>query len=133
MMESHRAIIDLIGSEPVRVWAYRCRLAASEVNSNLTNGNTDLAFRYRAKLHDARSAFVRNCRPEVGIAADDSVTRPEHWLNDFGNDTESHEAWRDADPSEAAVKAARVAWSELHSHRQLARHAPRPSPSELMP
>lgn len=66
--EIQRAHIDVVGSAPVRGWAYRSRLCIEEAYGFLSMNDLTAARRARQKLHDARKMYVESARDEVGVA-----------------------------------------------------------------
>lgn len=109
-MEYVRARIDIVGSYQARVWAYRCRLALDAMAKAIREGNPDVALFFREKLHEARSAFVRNVRFELEVAsivgasfspaADDALKAEDRRLPQNRLTTDDHVSWLNA-PADA--------------------------------
>ncbi|MCO5223219.1 MAG: hypothetical protein M9947_16845 [Thermomicrobiales bacterium] len=109
-MEEARSNIDLIGTLSARVWAYRCRLAISGMNRSLQS-SLGTRTHYRAKLHDARSAFITQARSELRLTED--LAPPPI---DPNEDTATgHERWLELDATPNAAEAVRVAYAELEA------------------
>lgn len=102
-MEYVRARVDIVGSYQARVWAYRCRLALDAIAKAIREGDPVVALFFREKLHEARSALVRNIRHELGVAsiigttdspaADDQLTDEDLSIRKTRLTTDDHVRW----------------------------------------
>ena len=111
-LEEARAPIDLVGTVSTRVWAYRCRLAISGMDRILLKcGPGQEGILYRAKLHEARSNFVKYARAELSY-----VLAPTPEPTDTNEDSaDGHDRWLHSDASANAEEAVRVPYAELSS------------------
>lgn len=91
MMEEARSRLDLEGTQSVRVWAYRCRIAISKLCTNFDDPERRTHF--RQKLHQARSEFVQHSRAEVGLVKTPIPPLP---LNEGEDSGRAHVRWLDA-------------------------------------
>lgn len=112
-LENARAQINLIGSLPVRAWAYRCRLAVTMLDRGLTEGDVAKSLHHRAKLHEAIAQFVTAARAELGIDTRTAVV-PEHTaLGSFADTAPGHLEWLTSAPEPPALEASIVPRTEL--------------------
>ena len=99
-MEEARSVLDLVGTQSVRVWAYRCRISITSMNRDFHL--PDRRNHYRNKLHEARAEFVTYGRAEVGVvtetpptpvsASEDSAASHLRWLDDDIDDVDAKRA-----------------------------------------
>lgn len=88
MMEEARSWLDLEGTQSVRVWAYRCRISITKLCTYFEDH--DRRSHFRTKLHEARSAFVKHARAEVGLVKTPTAPVPVDNDEDLGS---AHEQW----------------------------------------
>lgn len=147
-MEYVRARIDIVGSYQARVWAYRCRLALDGIAKAIPDAEPDVALFFRDKLHEARSAFVRNVRHELEVAAtvgvsyrpaaDDGLKEEDLRLRQTRISTADHVEWLDAPADAEGETPGAFALEQIRSivlrvtetQRPIAEPDALPSPSE---
>jgi len=114
ILETNRAQIDLVGSLPVRCWAYRCRLALTALDRSLVEADESRIVHYRAKLHEARAMFATNARSEIGVAVDrDKTADFGDPLGNFPDSERGHLAWLEESARDDALAASQVPRTEL--------------------
>jgi hypothetical protein len=86
-----RVEIDLVGSQPVRRWAFRSSLALSAAVEASERLDRVMLARYLHKLHDARAGWVQACRRELAVSNADGSD----WKRDLGLDDQ---LWLDLPP-----------------------------------
>jgi hypothetical protein len=112
-LEFSRVAIDVYGSRPVRVWAYRCRITFDSLAASITGGRFEAAEVTRGKLHEAREQLLAHIRDELKVTGHDGKDPNLEWHNPSGFDELSaapitdadHERWLLTVPEEAAKRA----------------------------
>jgi hypothetical protein len=97
-LELARVDIDLVGSPPVRSWAYRMSLVLRGLADAVIAGDADEIARLAAKLHDARAEWVQAARDELGVSSF-STERPAP-----GSRSADHNAWLESAASDSGYR-----------------------------